>query len=265
MTAPTFPRLCLPLAALAALAIASTSFAPPLPKGKENTNNNPDMEEAKPAVDLDKAATNEKLARQAGRNQDVSSKNLMNIGLAMHSYHDAHGKLPADVVDKNGKVLLSWRVLLLPYLEQDNLYKKFRLNEPWDSKHNKKLLAEMPKVFNSPRVTLKHKGYTVYQGFSGAGALFRPGKPGLSLVQVPDGTSNTLMAVEATAAVPWTKPADVPFDQKKDVVKFGKAFGERPLALMCDGSTRLLDLKKITKETLKAAITTAGGEVIDWE
>jgi hypothetical protein len=69
--------------------------------------------------------------------------------------------LPTDIVDKNGKVLLSWRVLLLPYLEEGALYKQLKLDEPWDSKHNKKLLEKMPKVFASPRVTLKRKGLTV--------------------------------------------------------------------------------------------------------
>jgi hypothetical protein len=259
-------RLGLPLAVAAALAVASTSFAPPLPKGKENTNNTPDTEVAKPAVDYDKVATNNKVAIEERRVRLASANNLRQIGIAMHSYHDVHGKLPADVVDKKGKVLLSWRVLILPYIEQDNLYREFKLDEPWDSKHNKKLLEKMPKVFASPRVTLKNKGYTVYQGFSGAGALFRPGKPGLSIVQVLDGTSNTIMTVEATAAVPWTKPADIPFNAKKDLPKFGKAFGERPLVVMCDGSTRSLDLKRVSKETLKAAITTAGGEILgqDW-
>jgi hypothetical protein len=74
------------------------------------------------------------------------------------------------------------------------------------------------------------------------------------------------MTVEATTAVPWTKPADIPFDEKKEVAKFGKAYGESPVALLGDGSTRTLDLKKISKETLKAAITISGGEVLgnDW-
>src|SRR5262249_20600373 len=107
----------------------------------------------------------------------------------------------------------------------------------------------------------------VYQGFSGPDAIFRPGKPGLHLAGIPDGTSNTIMAVEATTAVPWTKPADIPFDMKKEVPKFGKAFGERPLAVMCDGSTRVLDLKRISKETLKNAINPSDGNVLgqDWE
>jgi hypothetical protein len=260
-------HLCFPLAVAAALLVASTGYAPPLPKGKNNPEPEAkETEEAKPAVDLTKAATDAKVARLAAEHRAASTNNLKQIGLALHNYEAVHGKFPADVVDRNGKVLLSWRVLLLPYLEENNLYRQLKLDEPWDSKHNKKLLEKMPKVFSSPRVALKKKGYTAYQGLNGPGAFFDSGKPGRPILTITDGTSNTIAVVEATTAVPWTKPADVPFDPKKDVVQFGKAFGERPLAVLCDGSTRLLDLKKLSKETLKAAVTINGGEVMgnDW-
>ena len=73
--------------------------------------------------------------------------NLKQIGLAMHNYHDARGRLPAAyTVDKDGKPLLSWRVLILPYTEEAALYKEFHLDEPWDSEHNKNLIARMPAV-----------------------------------------------------------------------------------------------------------------------
>jgi len=83
---------------------------------------------------------------------------------------------------------------------------------------------------------------------------------------IPDGTSNTLFAVEATRAVPWTKPTDIPFDKDKAVPDFGKAFGSKPLAVMMDGSTRGLDLTKIQPDTLKNAIMPADGNVLgnDW-
>src|SRR5262245_29269927 len=127
------------------------------------------------------------------RNRQTSSNNLKQLALAVHSYHDVHGKMPADVMGKDGKPILSWRVLLLPYMEEDRLYKEFKLDEPWDSKHNLPLLERMPRVLQSPRVTLKAKGYTVYQGFSGPLAVFRPGQP-LRMAGVTDGTSNTILA-----------------------------------------------------------------------
>ena len=75
------------------------------------------------------------------------------------------------------------------------------------------------------------------------------------------------MFVESSVAVPWTKPVDLPFDPEKNLPDFGKAYGSKPLAALCDGSVRTLDLKKIKPETLKAAITRAGGEVLgkDWD
>src|SRR5262245_15641167 len=99
--------------------------------------------------------------------QAASSKNLQRIALAVHSFIDDHKRqLPGDVTDKDGKALLSWRVQLLPYLEQAELYKQFKLDQPWDSETNKKLLAKMPAVFSSPRVRVKSAGHTVYQGFA---------------------------------------------------------------------------------------------------
>src|SRR5262249_31404548 len=143
-------------------------------------------------------------------------------------------KLSGDVLGKDGKPLLSWRVQLLPYIEEERskdflapppavpkkgplepLFKQFKLHEPWDSKHNLALLDRMPAVFASPRVSVKRKGYTVYQVFTGPEAVFHAGKARFGIGTVPDGTSNTLFAVEASTAVPWTKPADLAFDKDK--------------------------------------------------
>src|SRR5262249_30142494 len=89
-----------------------------------------------------------KLKVQGAASRTRSANNLKQIGLAMHNYHDVNGAFPpAAVCDKTGKPMLSWRVLILPYIEQDALYKEFKLDEPWDSEHNKKLLAKMPKVY----------------------------------------------------------------------------------------------------------------------
>jgi Protein of unknown function (DUF1559) len=203
----------------------------------------------------------------AAKAQAASTENLKRLALAVHSYIDDHkGQLPSDVTDKDGKTLLSWRVLLLPYLDQAELYKQFKLDQPWDGEANKKLLAKMPAVFASPRVRLKAPGHTVYQGFAGPGAIFEPGKQMLFPASIPDGTSNTILAVEASVAFPWTKPADLPFDDKKNLPDFGKAYAARPLAVLCDGSVRVLDLTKVSAQTLKHAITRAGGEILgpDW-
>ena len=78
----------------------------------------------------------------------ASHNNLHQIAIALLNYQDVHGRLPPAVVkSKDGKPLLSWRVLILPYLGEGNLYKEFKPDEAWDGPHNKPLLSSMPKVF----------------------------------------------------------------------------------------------------------------------
>ena len=194
-----------------------------------------------------------------------SANNLKQLALAMHNYHDATGHFPpAAVYDKNGKPLLSWRVLLLPYLDQNTLYQQFKLDEPWDSDNNKKLLEKMPAVFAAPMDEQALKNHeTHYQGFVGKGSIF-DGKKGVSLTDITDGTSNTIMFAEAGKAVPWTKPDDLAFEGKL-LPKVGGLFPNIFQAAMCDGSVRGIPMS-IKEETLRAAITRNGGEVLgpDW-
>lgn len=220
----------------------------------------------------DKAVAGEEAAEpakateeEAAEHHKKSENNLKQIALAFHNYHDTFGHWPHDICDKDDKPILSWRVQILPFIEQDKLYKQFNGDEPWDSENNKKLLEEMPEIYASPRVVVKKKGYTVYQGFAGVGAFFESGKK-FRIANITDGTSNTIMVVESSVAVPWTKPVDLPFDIKKDLPDIGKAYGAKPLAALCDGSVRTLNLKTLAPETFKAAITISGGEVLgaDW-
>jgi hypothetical protein len=125
----------------------------------------------------------------------------------MHTYASENGaRLPAAAVfDKDGKPLLSWRVLILPYIEQDALYKEFHLDEPWDSDHNKKLLEKMPPLYGFGDENAANNHETHYQGFVGKGAFF-DGMKGIQVNDIRDGMSNTIMVVEAKRAVPWSKP-----------------------------------------------------------
>src|SRR5262249_20216865 len=120
---------------------------------------------------------------------------------------------PRAIFDDQGKPLLSWRVQILPFLDQEELYQQFRLDEPWDSEHNKPLIDKMPNVFSDPRFDLP-PGKTVYQAVVGPGTAF-DGRQGLKPAQIIDGTSNTIGVVEVGPehAVPWTKPVDWEFDQ----------------------------------------------------
>jgi hypothetical protein len=197
-----------------------------------------------------------------------SQNNLKQIALAMINYADSNqGNLtPQAIFGKDGKPLLSWRVLILPYIEQQQLYNQFHLDEPWDSEHNKKLLETMPKTYASPADPKGTADYrTHYLGFVGPGAFFE-GKKGLRFpASITDGTSNTIMAVEASKSVPWTKPEDIPVDLDKDLPKIGGLSPDGFLAAMCDGSVRTVS-KKVSAATLKAAITTNAGDILgsDW-
>jgi hypothetical protein len=190
-----------------------------------------------------------------------SINNLKRIGVATHNYHDVNGVFPSDVTDAAGKPILSWRVQILPYLEQDNLYKMFKLDEAWDGPTNKPLVEKLPTVFAPVRVKTKVPGTTFYQGFAGPGAMFDPDNRRIRMTTIFDGTSNTALVAEAAVAVEWTKPADLKFDPQKDLPRLGGQFDGEFALLMCDGA--VIKVKKdFDAATMKAAITRAGGEVI---
>jgi hypothetical protein len=200
--------------------------------------------------------------REAAR-RTRSTNNLKQILLALHNYHDANGRFPAPAsLDKQGKPLLSWRVHLLPYLDELALYKEFHLDEPWDSEHNKKLIERMPKVFDSTSEQKKAKaGLTTYLGPRGVDTMFA-GKEGLRIADVLDGTSNTIFLVDAddAHAVPWTKPEDLPWDPKEPAKGLSERFGNGYLVGLVDASVHFLP-KKIAPDVLKALFTRNGGEV----
>jgi hypothetical protein len=184
----------------------------------------------------------------------ASAKKLKQIGLAFHAYHNAVGALPGDIQSKDGKPLLSWRVAILPYIEQDNLFKQFKLNESWDSEHNKKLLARMPSLYSQVRVEAR-EWETFYQSFYGPKTIFDPKRKPLTLAQISNanGTSNTVLVVEAGVPTVWTKPHDLPLNPKKPLPKLGGMFNGDFHVLLCDGAVRFL--KKTTNENeLKKAI-----------
>jgi RNA polymerase sigma factor (sigma-70 family) len=284
---------------------------------------------------------------------------LRTLGLALMNYHDTFGHLPAPaIVDQKGKPLLSWRVAILPFMEQGALYKEFKLDQPWDSPHNKELIARMPAVFAPVGKTPRpHSTYFQYivgpeaifsshrlragspafgSGGSGSGPGFPagmpggpggPGVPGMGgppgkgsggpggmggrpgpggggppsgmgvgfpgmpggasgmgppggggstpagmggppagglpriPASIPDGTSNTILVVEAGSPVVWTKPEDVAYDPKKPVPRLGGQFASVFHVLMADGSAHTVP-RRLDERRLRAAITPAGGEVI---
>lgn len=202
----------------------------------------------------------QKVREAAARAQ--ASNNLKQIALAMHNHESAYNKFPAAAIcDKAGKPLLSWRVAILPFIEQENLYKQFKLDEPWDSVHNSKLIPLMPKVYLDPR-TPHASGRTYYKVFTGPDASFDLVK-GRTIVSIADGSSNTILVAAGGDPVIWTKPDDIPFDKKKPAPDLTTPF-EVLLVAFGDGSVRTINLRtlKNADATLKLLIDPNDGMVI---
>ncbi len=184
------------------------------------------------------------------------------IGMAMLSYETQHGTFPAaGSVNDQGEPLLSWRVAILPFIEQQALYEQFKQDEPWDSEHNLALLKQMPEIFGDDP-----GGKTRIQVFDGEEAAFHGGRKVTPRDIAKDGMSLTIMLVETgpDKAVPWTKPADVPFDPTDPAKALGKIPAAGFITAFFDGSVRS-HASSIQPEVLKAMITPAGGELIPVE
>jgi prepilin-type processing-associated H-X9-DG protein len=199
-------------------------------------------------------------AREAAR-RTSSSNNLKQIGLAMHIGYDITKKLPGDIYSSDGKPLLSWRVAILPYIEQQALFEQFHLDEPWDSEHNLKLAEQMPPTFVHPGIVTP-PGMTVYQRPVGENLLMF-GNQSFGFAQITDGTSNTIMAVEAVGdvAVPWTKPADLEINLDDPLSGFVDGTRQGFNTLFADGSVRFI-ANAIDPNVFKALLTRNGGEVV---
>ncbi|MBL8813385.1 MAG: DUF1559 domain-containing protein [Planctomycetaceae bacterium] len=200
-------------------------------------------------------------ARMAAQ-RSLQANNMKQIMLALHNYASAYGHLPpAVVIDKESGVARSWRIEILPYIEQAPLYEAYRKNEPWDSEANKAVLAKMPSVFRHPSQPADSTFSSIFLAY-GEGLFAEPGdKEGLDFADVTDGTSTTIALVEARQEIPWTKPEDVKIDVKADKLP---QFGFVPEGWhvgMGDGSVRFLS-RTIDVNLLKAMLTRAGGEVL---
>ena len=186
----------------------------------------------------------------------------------MHAYHDQHGRLPPAVVyGDRGRPLYSWRVLILPFIEQGDLYRQFKLDEPWDSPQNIQLLANMPPAYEAPpsKARTMPPFHTICHVFVGKGTAFE-GPNGLSLKEdFPDGTSNTILIVAAGKPVPWTKPEDLLYDPEGPLPELQGGYPDSFRMCYADGSTRKVKVG-MSEKTLRAAITRNGGEQIgpDW-
>ena len=151
----------------------------------------------------------------AGRMRSMN--NLKMIAIAMHNYHDMYQELPPAVVkDAEGKPLYSGMVLLLPFLEQEHLFRQYDLSKPWNAPENQVLSAMDIPVFKNPASPSHSAGSTDYLFVGGPQSLLDSGQKA-SFASCQDGTSNTIVFVEVRGNTrAWAEPQVWTPDQPLD-------------------------------------------------
>lgn len=204
--------------------------------------------------------------------RDGCRANLKMIALALHNYHDDQGCFPpAYIADDQGRPLHSWRVLLLPYLDQQGLFDEYRFDEPWNGPHNSRLANQVSKIFHCRSDHAKgapaDKRYTSYVAVTGPATVWRGSQP-TKLDEVTDGTDKTLMVVEIrNSDIQWLEPRDLSFpdvaaginNPSKPSISSNHKMGAH--AVFVDGHARFLG-EDLSAGTLRALPTRAGGEMI---
>jgi hypothetical protein len=194
------------------------------------------------------------------------------IALALHNYHQQHGSLPpACLTDAKGRPTLSWRVLILPFMEEDTLYTSFDLTEPWDGPNNIKLMAKMPRIYGCPNQPDRNRaGLTRCVAISGPGTFF-PGATPTRFADATDGVNQTIMLAETgNLDVPWTAPVDLDIRKMSLRINDPSAPGisgphpQGQTICTADGAVRQIS-PSILPRTLHALLTIAGGEAVDLE
>jgi hypothetical protein len=219
--------------------------------------------------------------------------NLFHLGHALHNYLDQDNHMCSQAIcSASSQPLLSWRVALLPFFDDPKirkLHEQFHLNESWDSPHNRQLVEKMPHVFESPGAEAI-PGHTYFQALVSAPEYLR-GKyrpvwriqsaQSLRLADLlgNDGTINTVLLIEASRAIPWTKPEDIIIDDTMDNLEKPLGFGlgstgysqrsGQCQACMVDGSIRTLltfpENPRKLKRLLRSVIGYQDGEVVSDE
>lgn len=201
--------------------------------------------------------------------QTQHGSKLSTIAKAMIAHDADKGALPGRAIcDKNGQPILSWRVALLPYLGEKALFDEFKLDEPWNSPHNEKLLPRMPKVYLRPTKDAK-ENHTSYVVIHGKGAAFE-GCKGVPLKTFTDGMM-TILVAETRAQILWTSPEDIDYDMLRGKAEPAMHFqgifpGELSVGL-ATGQVHRIKIQKVSEKTFHAAITRNANDVLgpDWE
>jgi len=196
--------------------------------------------------------------REAAR-RTGSMNNQRQLVLALLNYEETHGKFPpAYTTDAAGNPLLSWRVEILPFLEQQDLYDQFHHDEPWDSDHNIALLEKMPDLFINPSSPFR-SGWTDYVAPMNGDSILAPG-PGNKMATIADGTSNTILVMEIgnDQKVPWSAPQDIDVESL-DSLDLDNGHPGTDVVAMCDGSVHNVGKNIPVEEFIQACMKSDGG------
>ena len=193
----------------------------------------------------------QKVRDSAARAKDMNS--YKQVALGMHFHSDTTTTFPPADGD------LSFRVAILPYIEQGELHRRFDLNQAWDGPQNRTLAeVRVPtyvSVLDGQDVT-----QTRIRVFTGPDTIFPPGERPLRLPEVKDGTSNTIVAAEAADPVPWPQPRELAYTKGGPLPRLGHPQRSSGfIVMMADGSVRFVT-KSVDEATIRAGITAAAGD-----
>lgn len=202
--------------------------------------------------------TEEYKAREPADEQAHIAK-LGRLAEAFNAYHADHGHYPpAAVMGPDGETLHSWRVELLPYLGEQELFQSYKLDEPWDSEHNKPLVEKIPSIYSTSVWT--QKGDSDYFVVTGKGTLFEADAPGRR-ESVADAPGETMLVLQSNQHVPWTKPVDIETRADHNAVRPFRGHGKGFCAAFADGSVKIVS-KETDAASVRAMFTKAGGDEV---
>jgi prepilin-type processing-associated H-X9-DG protein len=201
-------------------------------------------------------------AREAARRNQCSN-NLKQIGIALQNYHDVHKTFPpAYTVDANGNKMHSWRVLILPFIDDSishNVAENYHFDEPWDSPNNQRLGAVAPSIFNCPS-SMDDGPTTNYVAVVGEETVW-PGDRPLGIRAIRDGTSRTIQVVETIdSGIHWMEPRDLSFAEAEQGLRSRHPGGSN--AVFADSHVQFLP-NDIPPAVLRAMLTREGQESVD--
>ncbi|MDA1230776.1 MAG: DUF1559 domain-containing protein [Planctomycetota bacterium] len=189
-----------------------------------------------------------------GRIRKQCKLNLKSVGLALHAYHASNGSFPSAY--SQSQPPHSWRVALLPWLDQEQLFDSYDRQSAWDTQANRLLLTQRPADYHCPEVT--DPTYSSYQAVLGIQTAWPFDSPS-RIIDFTDGTANTAMVVDLHEfATEWTRPADPRFDDVMAAIPRVQQHSGTSNMLFADGSVRLVS-NKIDPSVTRMILTPSGG------